>query len=53
MGLAGAHGCVPHLPVLTHQDMLYLRRLARKTWRYFDDLVGLDTHWLPPDNSQC
>jgi cyclic beta-1,2-glucan synthetase len=37
---------------LTHQDGLYLRRLARKTWRYFDDLVGPDTHWLPPDNSQ-
>jgi cyclic beta-1,2-glucan synthetase len=37
---------------LTHQDALYLRRLARKTWRYFDDLVGPGTHWLPPDNSQ-
>jgi len=37
---------------LTHQDSLNLRRLARKTWRYFDDLVGPGTHWLPPDNSQ-
>jgi len=30
----------------------YLRSQARRTWRYFDDLVGPDTHWLPPDNSQ-
>jgi cyclic beta-1,2-glucan glucanotransferase len=29
-----------------------LRRYARRTWRYFDDLVGPDTNWLPPDNSQ-
>jgi cyclic beta-1,2-glucan synthetase len=37
---------------LTNQNVHYLRRMARKTWRYFDDLVGPDTHWLPPDNSQ-
>jgi cyclic beta-1,2-glucan synthetase len=37
---------------LPGQDALYLRRLARKTWRYFDDLVGPATNWLPPDNSQ-
>ncbi|HYV62327.1 MAG TPA: glucoamylase family protein [Bryobacteraceae bacterium] len=30
----------------------YLRRQARRAWRYFDDLVGADTNWLPPDNSQ-
>lgn len=29
-----------------------LRRLARRTWRYFDDLVGPETNWLPPDNTQ-
>ena len=37
---------------LPEGDMLLLRRLARRTWRYFDDLVGPETHWLPPDNSQ-
>jgi cyclic beta-1,2-glucan synthetase len=37
---------------LTGENSLYLRRLARKTWRYFDDLVGPGTNWLPPDNSQ-
>jgi cyclic beta-1,2-glucan synthetase len=33
-------------------DHLYLRRLARQTWRFFDDFVGPDTNWLPPDNYQ-
>ncbi|HEX4999015.1 MAG TPA: glucoamylase family protein [Terriglobia bacterium] len=33
-------------------DRRYLRRVARETWRYFDDLVGEEDHWLPPDNSQ-
>jgi cyclic beta-1,2-glucan synthetase len=37
---------------LPSEDSMFLRRLARQTWRYFDDLVGPDTHWLPPDNSQ-
>ncbi|HEX2186552.1 MAG TPA: glucoamylase family protein, partial [Chloroflexota bacterium] len=27
-------------------------RVARQTWRYFDDLVGPQTNWLPPDNYQ-
>ena len=31
---------------------LFLRRLARRTWRFFDDLVGPDSNWLPPDNTQ-
>ena len=39
-------------PQLSRSGTLYLRRLARKTWRYFDDLVGEPSHWLPPDNSQ-
>ena len=37
---------------LTGAQSRYLRRLARRTWRYFDDLVGPETHWLPPDNTQ-
>jgi cyclic beta-1,2-glucan synthetase len=32
--------------------MAELRQLSRQTWRYFDDFVGPDTHWLPPDNYQ-
>ena len=34
------------------EDAAFLHGIARKTWRYFDDLVGPETHWLPPDNSQ-
>ncbi|HEY3440972.1 MAG TPA: glucoamylase family protein [Paludibaculum sp.] len=33
-------------------DQRFLRRIARETWRYFDDLVGASHNWLPPDNSQ-
>jgi cyclic beta-1,2-glucan synthetase len=29
-----------------------LRRVARRTWLFFDHFVGPDTHWLPPDNYQ-
>ena len=29
-----------------------LRVLARRTWRFFDDLVDGARNWLPPDNSQ-
>ena len=30
----------------------FLRGVARTTWRFFDDLVGPESNWLPPDNSQ-
>ena len=30
----------------------FLRRLARRTWAYFDHFTGPATHWLPPDNVQ-
>ncbi len=33
-------------------DQRYLRRVARETWRFFDDLVGPESNWLPPDNAQ-
>jgi cyclic beta-1,2-glucan synthetase len=33
-------------------DQRFLRGIARETWRYFDDLVGPEHNWLPPDNSQ-
>nr|AEQ20570.1 cellobiose phosphorylase [uncultured bacterium CSLD10] len=37
---------------ISGRQTAYLRRQARRTWRYFDDLVGPDSNWLPPDNSQ-
>ncbi len=37
---------------LSPEDRDLLRTVARKTWAYFETLVGPDDHWLPPDNYQ-
>jgi len=37
---------------LTVDQTHFLRKLARKTWAYFETYVGPDDHWLPPDNVQ-
>lgn len=37
---------------LSNAEKQHLRKVGRKTWRYFDELVGPQTHWLPPDNYQ-
>jgi cyclic beta-1,2-glucan synthetase len=37
---------------LTLADTLFLRKLARRTWTFFETFVGPDDHWLPPDNWQ-
>jgi cyclic beta-1,2-glucan synthetase len=34
------------------RDLRFLRRVARRTWRYFSDFVGDKTSYLPPDNYQ-
>ncbi len=33
-------------------DSRLLRRTARRTWRFFDDLVNQESNFLPPDNTQ-
>jgi len=38
--------------VTSEEDLGFLRGLARRTWRFFDDASGPETHWLPPDNTQ-
>ena len=38
--------------ILNADDRQFLRVAARRTWRYFDDFVGPQTSWLPPDNVQ-
>ncbi|MBI4446447.1 MAG: hypothetical protein HY645_11125 [Acidobacteria bacterium] len=43
---------VRRLEQIETADQRYLRRIARETWRYFDDLIGPEHNWLPPDNSQ-
>jgi len=33
-------------------DRAYLRKIARRTWHFYDTFAGPDDHWLPPDNYQ-
>ena len=33
---------------LTAEQTLFLRKLARRTWAFFETFVGPDDHWLPP-----
>jgi cyclic beta-1,2-glucan synthetase len=37
---------------LDEADRALFRRVARRSWRYFDEFVGPEDHWLPPDNFQ-
>ena len=41
-----------HKAHLTAEQGLFLRRIARRTWAFFDRFVGPDDHWLAPDNYQ-
>jgi cyclic beta-1,2-glucan synthetase len=43
---------VPRRLALHADDAAQLRRIARRTWQYFDRFVSEDDHWLPPDNVQ-
>ena len=37
---------------LSADQTVFLRKLARKTWMFFEAFVGPEDHWLPPDNFQ-
>ena len=37
---------------LSADERTMLRVLARKTWRFFQEWVTAEDHWLPPDNVQ-
>ncbi|MFW6063167.1 MAG: GH36-type glycosyl hydrolase domain-containing protein [Chloroflexota bacterium] len=37
---------------LTTDEQLELRRVARRTWFFFEHFVGPDDNWLPPDHFQ-
>ena len=37
---------------VTPADARALRRVARRTWRFFETFVTASDHWLPPDNFQ-
>ncbi len=34
------------------EDVRFMRRVARKTWRFFETFVTAEDHWLAPDNYQ-
>jgi cyclic beta-1,2-glucan glucanotransferase len=33
-------------------QVVFLQKLSRKTWAFFETFVGPEEHWLPPDNYQ-
>ncbi len=37
---------------LTVVQNRFLHMLARKTWGFFENFIGPEDHWLPPDNYQ-
>lgn len=37
---------------LTAEQVLFLRKIFRKTWAFFETFVGPEDNWLPPDNVQ-
>ena len=39
-------------PALSDDQAVALRHLARQTWLFFEQLVGPEDHWLPPDHFQ-
>ncbi|HTJ04005.1 MAG TPA: glucoamylase family protein, partial [Caldimonas sp.] len=43
---------VDRLRVLDDEQTVFLRRLARRTWAFFDAHVGATDNALPPDNMQ-
>jgi cyclic beta-1,2-glucan synthetase len=38
---------------LEADDRAFLRRLARRTWYFFEVFAGPEDNWLPPDNFQA
>ncbi len=42
----------PMRTLLSRDDLSMLRGVARQSWRFFDDFVGPESNWLPPDNYQ-
>jgi cyclic beta-1,2-glucan synthetase len=37
---------------LTADQIIFLQKISRKTWVFFETFVGPEDHWLPPDNYQ-
>jgi len=41
-----------HEARLTPDQIIFLQKISRKTWAFFETFVGAEDHWLPPDNYQ-
>jgi cyclic beta-1,2-glucan synthetase len=39
-------------PKLSGDQVVFLRKMSRKTWAFFETFAGPEDHWLPPDNFQ-
>ena len=37
---------------LSVNQILFLRKISRRTWAFFETFIGPEDHWLPPDNYQ-
>ncbi|HEY8660253.1 MAG TPA: glucoamylase family protein [Hanamia sp.] len=37
---------------LSDEQNIFLQKLARKTWSFFEHFVTIEDNWLPPDNFQ-
>ncbi len=37
---------------LSADDTIFIQKLARKTWAFFEEFMGEEDNWLPPDNYQ-
>ena len=37
---------------LKDEQILFLRKAARRTWAFFETFIASGDHWLPPDNYQ-
>jgi cyclic beta-1,2-glucan synthetase len=37
---------------LTADQTIFLQKLSRKTWAFFETFIGPEDHWLPPDSYQ-
>ncbi len=44
--------CPGETPELTSAQLAFLRRTARRTWRFFETFITERDNWLPPDNYQ-
>ncbi len=45
-------GVAPRSSRLTPAQNFFLRKIARKTWDFFETFAGPEDNWLPPDNYQ-